>query len=137
MLAEQFFCSFLENIQRWNRTKKIRLETMINCYWCDFRITSASLQKQPSEVFLEISQNSQENNCARVSFLAKLQAWPATLLKKRLWHRCFLANFVKFLRTTFLQNTSRRLLLLLVQDFRGKNLLSTDHHFNSYVSKIN
>ena len=27
------------------------------------------------KVFLEISQNSQENTCARVSFLIKLQAW--------------------------------------------------------------
>ena len=35
----------------------------------------------------------------------------ATLLKKRLWHRCFPANFVKFPRTPFLQNTSGRLLL--------------------------
>ena len=31
---------------------------------------------------------------------------PATLLKERLWHRCFPVNFAKFLRTTFLQNTS-------------------------------
>ena len=31
----------------------------------------------------------------------------ATLLKKRLWHRCFPANFV---RTSYLQNTSSRLL---------------------------
>ena len=42
-------------------------------------------QKQPPEVlkrlFLKISENSQENNCARVSFL---------------WRRCFLVNFVKF-----------------------------------------
>ena len=38
---------------------------------------------------------------------------PASLLKKRLWHRCFPVNFVKFLRTPFLQNvvTSGRLLL--------------------------
>ena len=36
---------------------------------------------------------------------------PATLLKKRLWHRCFPVNFAKFLRTPFLQTTSRRLLL--------------------------
>ena len=27
---------------------------------------------------------------------------PATLLKQRLWHRCFSVNFVKFLRTPFL-----------------------------------
>ena len=54
-------------------------------------------------MFLEISQN-----CARVSFLCLR---PATLLKKRLWHRSFPVNFAKFLRTPFLQNTSGRLLL--------------------------
>ena len=36
---------------------------------------------------------------------------PASLWKKRLWHRCFPANFPKFLRTPFLQNISGRLLL--------------------------
>ena len=51
------------------------------------------------KVFLEISQDSQENTYARVSFLIKLQTTPATLLKKRLWHRCFPVNFAKFLRT--------------------------------------
>ena len=30
---------------------------------------------------------------------------PATLLKERLWHRCFPVNFTKFLKTLFLQNT--------------------------------
>ena len=35
----------------------------------------------------------------------------ATLLKKRLWHRYFPVNFVKFLRKPFLRNTSGRLLL--------------------------
>ena len=33
----------------------------------------------------------------------------ATLFKKRLWQRCFPVNFVKFLRTPFLQNNSVRL----------------------------
>ena len=54
-------------------------------------------------VFLEISQNSQENTCARDSFLIKLQALglkPATLLKS-FWHKCFPVNFAKFLRTPF------------------------------------
>ena len=31
---------------------------------------------------------------------------PATLLKKRLWHRCFPVNFRKYLRTLLLYNTS-------------------------------
>ena len=38
---------------------------------------------------------------------------PVTLLKERLWHRCFPANFAKFIRTSFLQNNSGRLLLNL------------------------
>ena len=49
------------------------------------------------KVFLEISQNSQENTCTRVSFL----------LKTRLWHRCFSVNFVKFLRTPKFSRLSR------------------------------
>ena len=38
---------------------------------------------------------------------------PATILKKRLWHRCFPVNFAKFSRTHPLRNTSGRLLLTL------------------------
>ena len=44
--------------------------------------------------FLEISQNSQENTCARALFLMK-KTWK-TLLKKRLWHRCFPVNLRNF-----------------------------------------
>ena len=36
---------------------------------------------------------------------------PATLLKKRLWHRCFPVNFEKLLRTPFLTEHLRWLLL--------------------------
>ena len=64
------------------------------------------------KVFLEISQNLQENTCARVSFFNKL-ANSATFLKKRLWHKCFPVNFAKSLRTLFLQNTSGQLLLAI------------------------
>ena len=68
-------------------------------------------QKQPPEVFLEILQNSQENTCARVSFLIKLKARPATLLKKRIWCGGFPVNFAKFLRTPFLTEDFRWLFL--------------------------
>ena len=34
-----------------------------------------------------------------------------TLLKKRLWHKCFLVNFVKFLRTPFFTEHFRWMLL--------------------------
>ena len=32
---------------------------------------------------------------------AVVRMWPATLLRKALWHRCFPVNFAKFLRTPF------------------------------------
>ena len=65
--------------------------------WIEAVVRRCSVEK----VFLEISQNSQENTCARVTFSIKLQAS----------HRCFPVNFAKFLRAPFLQNTSGRLLL--------------------------
>ena len=78
------------------------------------------------KVFLKTWQDSQENTCARVSFLIKLQVWgqslflnkvaglrPATLLKRRLWRWCFSVNFSKLLRTLFLK-VHRRWLLLAV-----------------------
>ena len=69
------------------------------------------LLKNTFRQLLEILENSQENTCARVPFLINLQAQLATILKKRLWHRCFPVNFAKFLRILFLKNTSGRLLL--------------------------
>ena len=81
------------------------------------------------KVFLEISQNSQENTCARVSFLIKLQAWPATLLKKRLWHRCFPVNFAKFLRTPFFTEHLWWLLLNMISTISSS---ITSHQFNFF-----
>ena len=71
-------------------------------------VRSCSVKK----AFLKISQNSQENTCDRVSFLIKERV--SFLSKKRLWHRCFPANFANFLRTPYLQNTSAQLLLNVI-----------------------
>ena len=46
--------------------------------------------------------------------------------KKRLWHRCFPVNFAKFLRTSFLQNTSERLLLELPFILYNKTIISSN-----------
>ena len=51
----------------------------------------------------------------------------ANLFKKRLWHRCFPVNFAKFLRTTFLQNTSER----LFQYISALQFSEAGEHFNS------
>ena len=85
------------------------------------------MQKQPLEVFYKKRCSRKFRKIHRKKpvpesvFWLKLQR-PATLLKKSLWHRCFpvtLAKWhrcfpvtlAKFLRTSFLQNTSGRLLL--------------------------
>ena len=70
-------------------------------------------QKEDSQRFYKqgflISQNSSENTCARVSFHLSYRLESCNPIKKGLQHmRC---GFAKFLSTSFLQNTSRRLLL--------------------------
>ena len=66
---------------------------------------SCSIKK----VFSATLQNSEENTCARVSFLKKLQA---TILKKRHWQIFFSVNFEKLLRAPpIFQNASGPLLL--------------------------
>ena len=65
-------------------------------------------QKQPPEVFYR----GVLENFAKFTekhFLIR----PATLLKERLWYRCFPVNFAKFLRTPFLIEDLPWLLLLI------------------------
>ena len=62
---------------------------------------------------------------------------PATLLKKRLWHWRFPVNFEKFLRTSFLQNISGRLLpFLSLFHFLGYSTLITKHANTCSKSRI-
>ena len=57
----------------------------------------------------KISQNPQENTCARASFLIKLQA--CNFVKKETMVQVFSCEFCEILRTPCLQNTSERLFL--------------------------
>ena len=91
----------------------------MNIYFIFFDSEAATRGVLSKKVFLEISQNSQENTRARVSLFNKVAALrPATLLKKRLWHRCFPVNVAKFLKSPFLEDTSVRLLLYLHCPFK-------------------
>ena len=51
-------------------------------------------------IFLEISQNSQENTCVRVSFLIKLQA-ACNFIKKETLAQVFSREFYKISKNTF------------------------------------
>ena len=93
------------------------------------------------KVFLEISQNSQQSTCARVSFFNKVAGLRrATLLKKRLWHRCFPVNSAKFLRTPSLTEHLRWLLLNLT--LRSQTLANiieifqNTHHVDLYLRTL-
>ena len=127
-LIENFsFCPVILGnlLVAWLNLKGAFLFRLFTVYWDQSRTYWSSHQRcSVKKVFLKISQNWQESTCARVSLLTKLQAffsyihflskiWPATLLKKRLWRRYFPVNFAKFLKTSFSQNTSRRVLLYL------------------------
>ena len=69
------------------------------------------ISEAPPELFLEISQNSQQNTCARESFLITLQTGLQLYWKRVSNHRYFPVNFVEFIRTSFLHNTSGRLII--------------------------
>ena len=62
-------------------------------------------QKQPPEVFckkgvlLNFAKFIGKHLCQSLFFNKVAGLSSATLLKKRLWHRCFLVNFMKFFRT--------------------------------------
>ena len=53
------------------------------------------------KVFLEISQNWQENTCAIVSFLIKLQAEACNFIKKETLAQVFSCQFCKISKNTF------------------------------------
>ena len=63
--------------------------------------------------FLKILRNSQENTCVRVSFLIRLQAEVCNFIEKDTLAQVFSREFCEICKNTFLQNTSRRLLLFV------------------------
>ena len=99
LMKKLIFVKAQPEIQNW-----IILWEPIKCFvdiWLhfDFILTGAVARKcSVKKVFLNILRISQKNTCARDPFIIKLhaEAW-----KKRLWHKYFPVNFVKFLRKTF------------------------------------
>ena len=57
------------------------------------------------KVFIEISQNSQEDTCTRDTFLIKLPAQPATLLKKECLAQVFSCEFCEIYKKTLFYRT--------------------------------
>ena len=88
-----------------------------NSWWQSLSFNSCSLQVR--EILEIICGSSHQRYSIKkgdvknfVKFTGK-NLWQRSLLAKRLWHRCFPLNFVKFLKTPFLTDTLRWLLLYL------------------------
>ena len=61
---------------------------------------------------------------------------PATLLKKRLWHRCFPVNFEKFLITPFYKTPLGDYFCLIFTSLSARNVASLLHR-SSYILMVN
>ena len=86
-----------------------------NIYWaskCLIDVNVVNCRSSHPEVFCKkgvlrnFAKFTGKHPCQGLFFNKVAGLRPATLLKKRPWRRCFPVNFAKFLRTTFLQNTS-------------------------------
>ena len=76
-------------------------------------------QKQPSEGFFKkgvmrnFAEFTRKHICQNLFFDKVNLCRSVTSLKTSLKRRCFLENFVKFVRTPFLKKTTRRLFLII------------------------
>ena len=77
------------------------------CYQPEAVVQGCSVKK----LFLEISQNSQENTCAIDSFLIKLQASAQQFIKKESLAQLFFCEFCETSKNTFFTEQLRWLLL--------------------------
>ena len=78
------------------------------------------------DVLINLAKLTGKHLCQSLFFNKVADLRPATLLKKRLWHRCFPVNFVKFLRTPFL--TEHTLWLLLNTTYLSVHLAESSNH---------
>ena len=89
-----------------SKTRNIYYKTVFFCvHFIYFSFRSSHKRFSVKKGVLKSFENS--------AILQLLEA--CNFIKKRLWHRCFPVNFAIFLRTRFLQKTSRRLLLASIQ----------------------
>ena len=115
-LLRAYVSSFFTCLRGYNHSQNILRLTSIPCIavflWiiCRSSHRRCSLRKGVLRNFVKFTR---EHLYQNLLFNKVAGLRPATLLKKKLWHRCFPINFAKFLRTPLLRNTSRRLLLYL------------------------
>ena len=78
---------------------------LVSDFWLAVLKEAVAQTCSVKNVFLEISQNSQENTCVRVSFLIKLQAQVCKFIKKEALAQVFSSEFCKISKNTFSYTT--------------------------------
>ena len=133
-LCWSLFFNKVAGLQVWHFTKKRLqhsffpmniekfLRTLILKNICERLLLSIK------KLFWKISQNSQEKNSARVSFLMTLQAYISEYSWRYCSTVCFCVNFSKCVGTVILQSTSG---LLLLPTTPFNSMLSGSNCFNS------
>ena len=74
------------------------------------------------KLFLEISENSQENTCVRVSFLIKMQASAWNFIKKETLVQVFSSEFCEICKNTCFTEHFRTTALYMTKPFRHSKL---------------
>ena len=90
-------CNFMQNLANANPLGVHKLKVKV----LEAVVRGCSVKK----VFLEISQNSQENTCARVSFLIKLQVSACNFIKKETLAQVFSCEFCEISKNIFSYRT--------------------------------
>ena len=105
LLSQRKFVSFHHEFdKRWAQTwtsGSVYFTMLYSNNFSKAAIGSVLLKK----VFLKISQNSQENNCARVSFLIKLHAIACNFIKKATLSKMLSCEFWEIFKNILLQST--------------------------------
>ena len=77
------------------------LASILSLEKCAKLISSHQRCSVRKSVFRSFIKFTRKHMCHSLFFNKVTGLMPATLLKNRLWHRCFQVNFVKFLRKLF------------------------------------
>ena len=120
--AKTFRHSKIYGKKRFKRIKKNQKLTSFGKFVCEMLIFRSNrsqiifkilfskqvFQKQPPEMLckkgllINFTEFTGKNRCQGLFLNKVADLRPATILRKRLWHRCFPMNFAKFVRTPFI-----------------------------------
>ena len=87
-------------------------------------------------MFIKISQNLHGNTCARVSFLMKLQAAPATLLKKEALAQVFSYEFHEIFKSTCFYRTLPMTASIQRREYAGLQSDFRSAYYAAFIRKI-